>query len=711
MHQHRLVGCRPDPLASYLKALGVLRLVGEQADPEARGAWQEDVFVLHTKLDEDALRRFFLEAYRPTPMVSPWNGGSGFYPKDASTAIDAIAASTGPRFAAYRRTIVAARLILAGLGAEEKQSGAEKVALMQACRARFPDEALDWMDAAAVLLEDGPKYPPLLGTGGNDGRLEFSNNFMQRLVALIDPATELAGPRSAALLEHALFDEIASDLVGDVAIGQFLPSRAGGANGLAGFDAKSLVNPWDFVLMLEGAVQFAAAAVRRLGTSDRGALAYPFAVRTTSVGYGSASATDSENSRAEMWLPLWTTPTTRQELGAVLGEGRAEVRGRAARDGADFARAVASLGVDRGLDAFQRVGFQVRNGLSYFATPLGRLPVRRVGAVRLVDEIDPWLERVLSRAAAAGAPASVARAARGVEAAIVELCTRGDPIRTMDLFLALGRLERSLVRSLRWADDAKAPIRPLPPLSHGWVEAIDDGSPELRLALALAGVRSPRPLRSFLEPIRLWSGRSRWLAEWAPERDRDACLHDGDLTDALVSTVLRRSLDDEAGPPGSRWSATAPLVDVLAFVERRTNDNRLGDLISACLLLAPGVAASTSKPAGSGGARAPALFGLLSLVQSGRPVRGLEVPSDRHAIRLAAAGDGAHASRHAARRLLGAGLVPAVPTVGLHGPAVRRALAATLFPLSDFDLGRVADQVLRPDLQPVSRGDHSEDRR
>ena len=31
--------------------------------------------------------------------------------------------------------------------------------------ARFPDDALGWLDAAYVLTSGGVKYPPLLGTG------------------------------------------------------------------------------------------------------------------------------------------------------------------------------------------------------------------------------------------------------------------------------------------------------------------------------------------------------------------------------------------------------------------------------------------------------------------------------------------------------------------------------------------------------------------
>jgi hypothetical protein len=43
-----LAGCTPEPLMSYLKALGVFRLVAEQADSVARGMWKGDRFVLES---------------------------------------------------------------------------------------------------------------------------------------------------------------------------------------------------------------------------------------------------------------------------------------------------------------------------------------------------------------------------------------------------------------------------------------------------------------------------------------------------------------------------------------------------------------------------------------------------------------------------------------------------------------------------------------
>ena len=86
-----LHGCAPTPLASYLKALGVLRLVSspanhvsaEAADPQARGWWENERFHLRTTLGRDALLHFFLHDYAPSPIIAPWNGRAGFLEGDA----------------------------------------------------------------------------------------------------------------------------------------------------------------------------------------------------------------------------------------------------------------------------------------------------------------------------------------------------------------------------------------------------------------------------------------------------------------------------------------------------------------------------------------------------------------------------------------------------------------------------------------------------
>src|SRR5262249_10863969 len=104
-----LEGCQPEPPASYLKALAVLRLVGTQAARAGRGWWTSAGFVLRSRLDRAGLVAFFRDAYCPTPIVAPWNGGSGFHPKDSQDGISAIESSTSERLAPYREAIACAR--------------------------------------------------------------------------------------------------------------------------------------------------------------------------------------------------------------------------------------------------------------------------------------------------------------------------------------------------------------------------------------------------------------------------------------------------------------------------------------------------------------------------------------------------------------------------------------------------------------------------
>src|SRR5690554_4725509 len=250
MPQVELAGCTPEPLHSYLKALGVFRIVGEQLDPDAEGWWQGGVFHLRSRFGADELVEALFTQYTPTPIVAPWNGGSGFFPKDKQEALQAIEGSDEPRLALYRETIARARSILDRLGIREKPDKDEKPRILAECRAWFPDEAVAWLDAAYVLTSEDPRSPPLLGTGGNDGRLEFSNNFMQRLLDALALGEQAASTRrgrsrdrhafAQAWLKHSLFGDGDPPLV-SAAIGQYYPGGVGGPNATQGFEGQSLV--------------------------------------------------------------------------------------------------------------------------------------------------------------------------------------------------------------------------------------------------------------------------------------------------------------------------------------------------------------------------------------------------------------------------------------------------------------------------------------
>lgn len=686
-----LHGCAPTPLAHYLKALGILRLVAEQADANAAGRWYRDEFVLHSTLDAEALTTFFLESYAPTPVLAPWNGGSGFFPKDNQESITLIQACESPRFASYRETLTTAQALLVQLKLKDKPDPETKGHLLQACRNTLPEAAIAWLDAAFVLSNEGAKYPPLLGTGGNDGRLEFTNNFMQRLAEVFDLSNGAPSPDSRTWLRQSLFAATVPVARIKAPIGQFFPAAAGGANATSGFNADSTANPWDFIFMIEGALVFAAAAVKRLESIDDGRLAYPFCVRQAGIGYASAATADESASRAEMWMPLWEKPATYAELSALFSEGRAQVGSRSARNGVDFIRAVVTLGVDRGISAFQRFGFQVRNGLAYFATPLERVIVRQHTRANLLIEIDRWLDQL--RRFSGDGPASVSRALRGIETAIDNLCRHDTASRFRALLVALGRAERALARSFRWTAEKR--LQPLKELSHAWFDHASDtpdNHRELHLAASLASAHGGA-LRSHLEPV---EGRFFW--KWTDVPGNDVCWSEGGLEIVLLDILARRLAMPEKAPSLQRGRAAcyASLDDIEAFIRGELDVSLLADLWWALSALDWRKAPLANHPVSD--TPPSALFSLLRLCfpQPGECSPGATaVPPVPAIVAKAAAGQSAEASRLAVRRLRASGFRPRLESIEFGTDVTTRTAAALLFPLHPDDFSRLQTSILR----------------
>jgi CRISPR-associated protein Csx17 len=717
MHTLPLSGCTPKPLVSYLKALGLLRVLSQQCtDAHAKGFWRDNKFTLVSEYDETVLLDFFLTRYTPSPIVAPWNGGSGFFPKDNSEALDAIVASSSAQFAPYRETIIAARNALASQGLHEKPEKETKEGLLLRCRNTFSESALEWLDAAFVLTDDGTRYPPLLGTGGNDGRLEFTNNFMQRLTEVFDIKQTLPSAGSAALLSNALFDTQIKGLQ-DHPIGQFNPAASGGANATTGFDAKSAMNPWDFILALEGAMLFAAAAVKRLEGSAPGQLVYPFCVQAAGAGYGSAAQADENDARCEVWMPLWSAPSRFDEIKALFSEGRAWVGDRPAKDGVDFALAIASLGVDRGIAEFQRYAFLVRNGLAYFAIPLQRIRVRRDRiASDLIAACDGWRARFIYEGKKDFAPSAIRRAVVGLEAAIlarVAATQDDDPATAQELLVALGDCERTVAGREKWRVESFLP--PIPPLPFAWVKIADTGSVEYRLAAALASTsalfkREFFPIRRHLEPVMIIQGEKAWAA-WDDSARNEVVWHEGPIVGVMCAIMKRRlllakSASAESWPEFSR--ITAWPSDIAAFIEGRIDETRFIHLLWGLSLVdfsavstkdnmpaPPDLAAEHETP--------PAFYAQLKLCFAARLPEDKKVPLEPIIFNLASSGDGTRASERALRRLHGSNIPVVHIQIPLSGESAKRSAAALLFPLWDRQLAAVCN-IVAPEYfyQPTS---------
>lgn len=599
MIKHILPGCRPAPLASYLKAMGLVRILWEQKDPTVQGWWEDETFVIKTDLDQTGLVNFFCEEYAPTPIVSPWNGGSGFYPGDSKEAKDTIIGSPDKRFELYRKVILeiegwkeipkfetlegilltlqdalekmrpgkkrqelgnlidgvnSSFALLKGSsfssnisleeianiaerkGAEQEKwkafwnvvkkartqsktlkRSADKDKILPASRNRLPDAVLDWIDAVCALPADGkPSFNPVLGTGGNEGRLEFSNNFMQRLVALFisgDPE------RTKGLFHSAVFGTVLSGLA-EGKIGQYDPGRAGGYNQGMEIETKEFkINPWDFTLAIEGSLFLAGAVARRNPTEDRARFTIPFTVLFSSVGFSSSSYLES--GRYETWLPIWRNPASFPEIKYLFAEGRASLGRRVAKTGIEFSRAIGKLGVDRGIDSFERYAFLARRGKSYIALPAGRIPVRFNPSLELIDEIDfPIMQVRRFLGEFKKVPATFLSARQRIDEAIFDCTQKTDPLTFSRLVRAIGNLEELLA----FRDRSKKPKldSPLSGLSPRWIAASDDGSVEIRIAAALASTRATGevgPLRSNIAGVdpsnpRRWAegrGQKNWF--------------------------------------------------------------------------------------------------------------------------------------------------------------------------------------------------------
>ncbi len=682
-----LTGCAPEPLSGYLKAIGVLRLVAAQADPKVRCSWGGEAFRLHTHLDRAALLDFFLNEYRPTPILAPWNGGSGFWDnKAAGQALTRIRNATSARLAPYVEAIQQAQLVINRNGLRTKPEKATKDRLLRALRSELPDSTLAWLDATTVLTDEAARFAPLLGTGGNDGNLDFTANFMQRLDQVIPLDESLPNnprPRaqrgrtdpSRAWLEAALFGTGNPALL-PAATGQYHPGGVGGANATQGFEGTSLVNPWDYILMLEGTLVFAGAVARRLGGHGRTRASFPFTVTTSAAGSGTLAGSEVQSARAEVWLPLWTQPATMSEVGYLFAEGRAQVGRRQVRTGVDFARAVAGLGVSRGIDTFLRYGFVKRNGLAYLAVPLGRITVRARPHIRLVDHLHPWLDALRSIGRDPQAPARFARTLREVEESVFAYCQRGEPDDLQKVLIAVGRAERVL------SVGRKGPGHPAPllHLSPAWLTACDDGTATYRVAAALASIYHQEigAVRLQMEPV-VWQG-SRYT--WAPEGP-SVTWKGGDLLRNLAAVLERRCLEGArhrlAGLPAA-GRIPAALADVHAFLEGLVEDDRLTDLLWGLATLRWAELTDPPKWGGRQAETVPTLsrtYALLKCLFLPTPLRrSPDSPAVRPDLALLSrlrANDVTGAVQIACRRLRAAGFTP---LASRHGPPALAVTAA-----------------------------------
>ena len=445
-------GLRPEPLASYLAGLGLIRVIGEQADPAVTAAWTPDGLAITTTVNDIAA--WLADEYVPTPVLSPWNSGSGFGAKDKEPlrALEAMLAHPSARLDPLKAAIPVARHVV-GKARERgwittSAPGRDKGRVVQEFRNRCPDALLPWIDAAVVLAGEDTVFPPLLGTGGNDGRLDFSTNFHQRLLDVI--AAPGSGRARSLGIARDLINGTEAEQLASAAVGQFDPASAGGPGSSRFGAAESLVNPWGYVLLVEGAC---CSRPARCG--------------------GTSMPPDGPRCRSPCRVPRTGRPAARRaksraaRSGHRCGRGSSRWRrsrrysprharpGVAARPGArSTSTPLPAPSAWPGASASSPgTACSAATGGAFAAVPVDHVGVREQAKVRLAAEVEDWAARF----GGSDTSAAVGQAARRFQAAHLEYARDGGALPLARLLAALTGLEQAVGRSGR-ARDA-SPVR------------------------------------------------------------------------------------------------------------------------------------------------------------------------------------------------------------------------------------------------------------
>ena len=609
---HELNGCSPVPLANYLKALGVLRLVGEQADPHARGWWEGERFRLMTSLSKEELEAFFLEKYEPTPIFNPWGGRSGYYDepseKTARSALAVIEGSTTERLETFRAAIGLIREAIQKGGGKKPGSDGSKSALISRIRLRLRGAGSDWLDTVLADLGGSFRGPAILGTGGNEGSGSYTAAFLGAVVECVVRRAWDSAIASGLWSDGSNQNSWDGSFYPPTKEGKKKPSKEAVAGPFRQFLPSGDGSPWDLLLAFEGAIVVQSGVARRSNTTQHRFMTSPFYFEPLGVGAGSSSEMDEfvlnkgrkNPGRGEQWFPLWSSPCTFAEIQRLFKEGRCSAGRRAAKNPIDAARAICGLGASRGISSFLRYGYLQRDNLAaHFAVPLGRIRVPDSHNLkgtysRLVDDLSGWLEK-LHRLARKERPKPPDRLILGykrlADAVFAALTHDHTPERWQAILLAAADIE-----SLQ-ATGTAIEANPMPSLRPEWVAAVDDASAEMRLALALGSAaagytregRAVDPVRGHWLPLEP-DGRRFQTADKRIVNDPRVVALGRDPIRDLIAVVQRRLV--EAGMKGERRSGLVPaagcgarLDDITQFLTGSLDLEKLLGLARAFMAL------------------------------------------------------------------------------------------------------------------------------
>ena len=317
-----LNGLRPDSLGIYLASLGLISLVARKW-PKVRAVWRDASFCL---VGGPATLEQTVEFVSEIGKKNGWTRYDKPWDKVKKADVDKKISMNTARWRALE--VEEGRLSTFG---------------------------------AHLALEDRIRMNPLLGTGGNAGKRDFSKGWKDAVHAIEKP------PRKWS--REALNDDLLGFLSGGAStcLGSFgAGSWFGAANKIYNHGNVSTppdsprgkkqpyregeLSPWAMALACEGLPFFSGSPSRQLGSQRQPKGAFPFVTTAMAPRF----VGESGGVEAEIWAPIWSQPTTVPELRSLFLRGRAEIGGKGAVSSAAFAAGIIGRGVDAGVVEFRR---------------------------------------------------------------------------------------------------------------------------------------------------------------------------------------------------------------------------------------------------------------------------------------------------------------------------------------------------------------------
>lgn len=710
-----LPGLSPDSLGNYLASLGLLRVLSRRWT-STRIAWRDEVLqvvggppTLEALLDE--LVRIAITQADSEVSRREWTQ----YEKDWSDA-------------------------------QKKGTKTKSGVPLALWQAEAQEEQLP-LFAAHAVPHARVSFNPLLGSGGNAGRRDFSAGWRKAVNALAvapqqtkargnsnaDASASSAAPSDERrnALQALLLGQPVTWMLEKLAAGSWFSAGTKLYNSGQSPAREGQVCPWAMVLASEGLALLAGGASRRLGArSARAVGAFPFITQPIAA----STEREADRLRGEIWTPLWTRPMSFAEASTLFSRGRAELHGRGALTPAAFATAIRARGVDAGVSEFRRYTLGRTTSSNTFEPRLEARFSLAAGVDARRSE-SSTLGRITALIEQRGFPRDGKRfvGLRGpVESALLDVAAQ--PSTPQAGIALLDAVVRALDRIDRNGSFREGQVRWVP-LPLEWLPSLfvdEQPGVEARLALSLVSAFSlARPFATY-----------RFGVEWKYGQTYAHCTHTerpparwvwgpGELARVLAVVLSRRLLDREADANTPHQRGRAPLAATTAHVQHWLTGDLDESLFSTWLSrlalfdwrrMPQEVRALIAREDGACRADGDmALFGLLQpLIDQRRLVIADLSPNDllsedtgartteaaRSLVTQVRAGSLDTALRIASSRyaMAGARIATFDASFATHQP--ERLAAALLFTISDRDRARLFERWLRPRRRPQGGEPH-----